>query len=58
MQEAGIPPWQRPIVPIVRIDGQTAAIANCCVCEPFSVGPTSSGWWVEWAPASGGVISA
>jgi tRNA(Ile)-lysidine synthase len=58
MQEAGIPPWQRPIVPIVRIDGQTAAIANCCVCEPFAVGPTSSGWWVEWAPASGGVISA
>lgn len=52
MQEAGIPPWQRPVVPIVRIDHQTAAIANCCVCEPFATGPASPGWWIEWDPAT------
>jgi tRNA(Ile)-lysidine synthase len=49
-QEAGIPPWQRPLLPIVLIDGRPAAVANCCSCEPFGVGPGETGWWVEWLP--------
>jgi tRNA(Ile)-lysidine synthase len=49
-QDCCIPPWLRPITPIVLIDGQPAAIANCCVCEPFAVGPGEEGWVVEWLP--------
>lgn len=49
-QECGIPPWLRAITPIVLIDGEPAAIANCCVCEPFAAAPGELGWIVEWSP--------
>jgi tRNA(Ile)-lysidine synthase len=49
-QEYGIPPWQRDIVPVLIIDGEPAAIANCCVCEPFAASNNASGWIVEWLP--------
>ena len=49
-QEFGIPPWLRYIVPVVLIDGKVAAIANCCVCEPFGAAPGASGWVIEWIP--------
>ncbi len=48
-QENGIPPWQRPFLPVIWVDGQVAAIANCCVCEPFVAGPGEPGWLVEWS---------
>jgi len=47
-QAHGIPPWLRPITPIVLIDGEPAAVANCCVCEPFAVAPGEEGWIVDW----------
>jgi tRNA(Ile)-lysidine synthase len=49
VQEHGIPPWQRPFLPILLIHGQPAAIANCCVCEPFGAGPSKHGWLIEWS---------
>ncbi len=49
-QEFGIPPWQRKIIPVVLIDDRPAAVANCCVCEPFAVGRDQLGWSVEWIP--------
>ncbi len=49
-QEQGIPPWLRDITPVVFIDGQPAAIANCCVCEPFAAPPGTEGWIVDWLP--------
>lgn len=49
-QENNIPPWQRPCLPIVRIDGEIAAIANCCVCEGFEAGPGELGWRIDWVP--------
>jgi len=50
-QEYGIPPWQREIIPVLLIGGQPAAIANCCVCEPFAATGNEPGWVVEWIPA-------
>ena len=49
-QDFVIPPWQRDIHPIVYIDDQPAAIANCCVCEPFAAAEGTDGWWIDWTP--------
>lgn len=49
-QDFAIPPWQREIHPIVYIDDRPAAIANCCVCEPFAAAEGTDGWWIEWTP--------
>jgi len=49
-QECAIPPWLRPITPVVLIDGEPAAIANCCVCAPYAAPPGEDGWIVEWLP--------
>ena len=49
-QEFGIPPWLREITPVLLIDGRPAAIANCCVCEPYAVTKAESGWVIEWLP--------
>lgn len=47
-QEFGILPWVRDRVPVVLIDGRPAAIANCCVCEPFAAAHGEAGWVVQW----------
>jgi tRNA(Ile)-lysidine synthase len=35
-QESAIPPWRRPVLPLVYIDGELAAVGDLCICEPFS----------------------
>lgn len=47
-QEHGIPPWLRDRLPVLFIDGEPAALANCCVCEPFAA--SQGGWWLHWTP--------
>ena len=42
-QEFGIPPWLRPLLPLVLVDGKLAAIADYGFCEPFS-GPPAIVW--------------
>ena len=49
-QECGIPPWLRHITPVLLIDGQPAAVANCCVCEPFAAPAGEPGWVIDWIP--------
>ena len=34
-QELGIPPWLRPLLPLVMVGGSVAAVADYCLCEPF-----------------------
>jgi tRNA(Ile)-lysidine synthase len=46
-QDHGIPPWQRDWLPLLFIDDQPAAVAGCCICEPF--GGDRDGWWIEWS---------
>jgi tRNA(Ile)-lysidine synthase len=50
VQERGIPPWQRRLLPSVLIDGEIASLANCCVCSPFAAAAGEPGWLVEWRP--------
>lgn len=35
-QELGIPPWERGRVPLIKIDGELAAIGDILICEGFS----------------------
>ena len=49
--ECGIPPWLRDRVPVIFIDGEPAALAGCCVCEPFTAGDRT-GCWPVWVPPS------
>lgn len=49
-QEHKVPPWQRPWLPLVYLNDRPAAVANCCVCEPF--GSDDEGWWIEWSESS------
>lgn len=50
VQEAAVPPWMRDRLPLLFINGEVAAIANCCVCDPFAARRGQIGWWVEWMP--------
>ncbi|MDP2178863.1 tRNA lysidine(34) synthetase TilS [Methylicorpusculum sp.] len=34
-QEAAIPPWERPIIPLIYLDGQLAAVADRWVSDEF-----------------------
>jgi tRNA(Ile)-lysidine synthase len=47
-QEQGIPPWQRPRIPLIYIDGQLAAVASLWVCEPYQAGPDEPGLQIHW----------
>ena len=49
-QEHGIPPWMRDRLPLLFVDGQLAAVANCCACEPFAVADGATGWHLHWIP--------
>ena len=49
-QEHGIPPWLRDRLPVIFVDGQPAAIPNCCICEPFAV-HEGVGLHPRWIPA-------
>jgi tRNA(Ile)-lysidine synthase len=47
-QERRIPPWLRDRIPLIYIDGQVAAVAGVCVCEPFAAPGEEAGWLVDW----------
>lgn len=47
-QERRIPPWLRGRTPLIYIDGQVAAVAGVCVCEPFAAPNEEVGWLVDW----------
>jgi len=48
-QEQGVPPWERPRVPLVYIGEELAAVAGFWVCEPFSAAPGEPGFSIEWS---------
>lgn len=52
-QERGIPPWSRPLLPLVFVDGRLAAIGDLWRCEgvPTEHGEPASGIVWEDAPA-------
>ncbi len=53
-QERGVPPWERPRIPLIYVGDELAAVAGLWVCEPFSAAPGEPGFAIEWSghPAS------
>ena len=37
-QQRAVPPWERGRIPLLYLDGELAAVADLCVCEPSSQG--------------------
>ena len=35
-QDMTIPAWLRPLLPLLLVDGELAAVADYCVCKPFA----------------------
>ena len=48
-QEQGIPPWERPRIPLIYIEDRLAAVAGLWVCEPFQAGPAEPGFKINWS---------
>ncbi|MEH6386876.1 MAG: tRNA lysidine(34) synthetase TilS [Pseudomonas profundi] len=51
-QEAGIPGWLRPAVPLLFCDGELVSVAGRWNAEAFSVGNEQPGWRIEWQPGA------
>lgn len=49
-QDLNIPAWLRPLVPLLRVDGELAAVADYCVCRPHAeLAATAISWHrAEW----------
>jgi len=47
LQEAGVPPWQRPRMPLILVENAVAAIPGVACCEPWIVGPGETGIEIE-----------
>ncbi len=46
LQEAGVPPWERDVTPLIYFDNELVAVAGLWVSKGFSVGDGESGWFV------------
>jgi tRNA(Ile)-lysidine synthase len=44
-QDMNIPAWLRPLVPLLLVDGEPAAVADYCVCKPFAEGTVKALVW-------------
>jgi tRNA(Ile)-lysidine synthase len=51
-QEAGIPPWMRARLPVLRVDGAAAWIGGIGLAADFACAPTVAGLEPEWTPAA------
>lgn len=47
-QQWGVPPWQRADTPLVYIDGELAAIAGYCACEPYAATAGEESLRIVW----------
>ncbi len=47
-QEAGIPPWERGRVPLVKIDGKLAAVGDLWSCDGFQPQAADSAFRICW----------
>jgi tRNA(Ile)-lysidine synthase len=50
-QEAGIPPWEREVRPLIYLNGRLAAVAGLWVAEWAALdAKQDSGYWLDWLP--------
>ncbi len=47
-QEAGVPPWLRPIWPLIYLDGRLAAVPGLWVCDDFRAAPGAPAMRLDW----------
>ena len=47
LQEWGVPPWQRPRVPLLYVGEELAAVVGYCVCEPYHAAEQQAGLKLE-----------
>jgi len=53
LQETGLEPWLRDIVPLIYINGELAAVGDCFICVGFQCGSDEKGYAPVWQiPAS------
>lgn len=50
LRESGIPPWRRPWLPVVEVDGQVAWVAGLGTAVEFQAGAVAPAWTISWAP--------
>jgi tRNA(Ile)-lysidine synthase len=50
LREGGLPPWQRPWLPVVEVDGQVAWVAGLGAAAEFSCQSAGTGWVISWVP--------
>ncbi len=46
-QEWGVPPWERPRVPLLYVGEDIAAVVGYCICEPYHVADQQAGLKIE-----------
>ncbi|WMC09468.1 tRNA lysidine(34) synthetase TilS [Oceanimonas pelagia] len=49
-QEYGVPPWQRPRVPLLMHKDKLVAAVGLFVCADYAPEPSQPGWQLEWEP--------
>ncbi len=58
LQEHGVPPWLRPLVPLVYVDTELAAVADLWVCASFQAAEGEAAVRIRWEGAPAGVGAA
>ncbi len=47
-QEWAIPHWLRGRIPLIYVEGELAAIAGFCICQPFVASGNELSWQFDW----------
>jgi tRNA(Ile)-lysidine synthase len=55
LQQAGVPPWQRQRVALVRVDGELLQAVGLCVAAGWEAGAGECGVLIEWVTGVDGV---
>lgn len=50
LRESGIPPWYRPWLPVVEVDGRVAWVAGLGAAAEFQAGAAAPAWTIVWEP--------
>ena len=53
LQSSAVPPWERHRIPLLRVDGELAAIGDRWVCEPFVARAHEAGFLLRIGPGPG-----
>ncbi|MBI5451263.1 MAG: tRNA lysidine(34) synthetase TilS [Gammaproteobacteria bacterium] len=48
LQQSAVPPWLRRRWPLIYVEGQLAAVAGICDCEPFQATGVDEGVEIQW----------